>query len=215
MRVVKRIDLSAATKILFEDQVVKGNDYLTGRMTKFIETTSYDRNLVKMLDGQALKKALLEISTELETFTRELFHEQIIQEEASSPSTPAADESQFITSLSEKKRTRMVREKELEPQPTMTLASGNRKGQRARRAEWEKLYGRQAKHLQQQQQQRHEGHYRSQQQQPQQQRQQHRLQQHELHPSWEAQRRQREILKEATTKGSVTNQRIKFVDDDE
>lgn len=87
----------------------------------------------------------------------------------------------------------------------------NRPGQQARRQKWEQLYGQQANHLQQQQQQqqrnRQPAHRRSGQQ-PEQ------PVPESLHPSWEAKRRQRELMKGASS-STTTGTKILFGDDDD
>lgn len=109
---------------------------------------------------------------------------------------------------------------EREERELVPVIPHNRKGQRARRAEWEKLYGSQARHLKE----------------PKPlsskvksrppkvpitfatPRRQHSVKEstnvEKLHPSWEAQRRQREILKASLAKPPI-NQRIKFSENDE
>ena len=163
-----------------------------------VEHSKLNVEMIKLIEGAALNRTLTEITSDLERFLRGLFHENLAKERK-----PTIDKGS--TQVKEQPKDSHTQERPPKKSRTdeTTLDKGapkrNRKGQQARRIEFEQRYGQDARHLQM----------------PRQERPRPIIQQSDekLHPSWEAQRRQRDLLKMATSQRPV-NQKIKFVDDE-
>lgn len=246
MRAIKALDLAAVARALFAEKVAKSSEYLAQRLASFIEDPSAPADQVRLIDGNGLNRALAEISQTTEAFVRNLYRESV--EPAAATTSSTAPSSKFITSLAAQSdpvdsrvqapgqgRLRDTRDPHASSptggkRPRRHPAGGeedeevrpkNRKGQRARRAEWERLYGSQALHLQvaapppkallprpattTQRPTRSAP--------PKSAAKADAPAATKLHPSWEAQRRQRELLKTAVSQRPA-NSRIKFADDD-
>lgn len=250
MRRIKAISPADAAKVLFATRVVGHNEYLGEKLKDQAEPYSAElAEQVAQIHGQALTKALAEICADVEDFLRTLYREHPSVEEndikpherpsarmkkagtSNHRSSKGPVESQFVSLLSEGtkcSRPRFAQEDivdEAEDQPRK-----NRKGQRARRAEWERLYGTQARHLRAPIQ-----HARKtvelekprgpkkprESREPKELEERHRpateksrcgMTGEKLHPSWEAKRKQKAMLLEAAS-GHTMNKRIKFADD--
>ncbi|PJF17347.1 RNA-binding protein 42 [Paramicrosporidium saccamoebae] len=220
MKRIKGVDLVEMAKLLFKHRIVQASEYLVSRTSEFIETSALEASTMALIEGQALTKTLDGIRQDMELFTRNLYHEHPEKESTLEKRAGEEEEEGNTTALEEetqlsverptkrsKPRTRdQERDRDREEREDKTQTkSGNRKGQRARRAEWERLYGQKAKHLHNAQ------HERRQTGRPKGAPGPHALEE-KLHPSWEAQRRQRE-LQRTIASGKTMNQRIKFSED--
>ena len=239
MRQVKGIKLEEVVKILFATKIVAHNEYICERLAGTAE--AYDKDcaeLVTKLHSASLHKALEDICADLEQFLRTLYHEHPPAEqvaadgEETTPKKPkerpraskrgprsqvsGKPTSQFVSLLSEGPK-RRHREDDTDADMG-ELPRKNRKGQRARRADWERLYGGEARHLREPPldhvQASHIPKKEIEQQVKSSKRSKPVEEKKDLHPSWEAKRKQREMLQKAAS-GDRVNQRIKFTVDDE
>jgi hypothetical protein len=211
MKRIKGVELVEMAKLLFKHCIVQPSEYLVTRTNEFIETSILETSTMALIEGQALTKTLDGIRQDVELFTRSLYHEH--PEKESTLDKRAGDEEDNATALEEEapllverktKRPKTTNHKN-EREATTQLKSGNRKGQRARRAEWERMYGQKAKHLHNAPHELSQPRHLKRSPGP-------RVSEEKLHPSWEAQRRQRELQQRIASEQG-TNQRIKFAEE--
>ncbi len=240
MRVVKAIDLAVVGERLLAEQVVGQSAYLAERLGAHVKTApGDDAAQAAALSAATLDRQLGAIRDELTTFLRTLYHESLpAAKEALEADGTAA--SCFVTLDGggggggtvppPAKRQRGAKGAPRVPKweeegggrlEEADRSTGNRKGQRARRIEWERKFGQAARHLAKgpsvaprlksdaprsrpgahQRGTRRSGAQAGGAAAP--------AVEEKLHPSWEAQRRQREALR-AAAGGQPANSRIVF-----
>lgn len=225
MKVIKALDHVILSKAVFNLQVICANDYLTGKLESFKQECNVDVQSLKLIEANALDKSKKEIISDLEVFVKKLYHE-----------LPKVENTEEDGKKKRKWKKKTKPQGVDGGVDGVTLASGdepqqedndshaedmavtndeeprrNRKGQRARRLEWESKYGEEAAHLKRTRDEDHSTrvdvrmssrpqpvitYYDN---------------EDKLHPSWEAKKREREMIKSAAGQ----NKRIKFDDDDE
>lgn len=208
MRAAKGLDLARVAATLLHHHVAK-SAYLQGRLDGLLSPPDLEAAVLQNIQSSTLEKNMTSVLQSLESFVRDLYRDELPAAESVDKAKAVAATVAKIKGTEKRSKTQRVpnaqvqKYKEADP-------PRNRKGQRARRLEWERLYGKAAAHLQK------------------------RptaggrpgaaakataatpaaTATEKLHPSWEAQRRQRELLKAAASQ-KPANQRIKFVDDQE
>lgn len=221
---------------IFLHQVVEQDELAREKLSSLI-TTPEDKDLeninnTEIIKSQAFKQRATTLTTELAKFLKTLYR---LQPDSSAPIPNRSDNKNADNvngkddeneSDKEKKPSHSAIKnpvKKRSQTKKLGMPKKNRKGQRARRAEWERLYGANARHLQQQDRSNDEEKHvakRS------------RLRENDgngktadqraklksppkpaLHPSWEAKRHQIELQKNAT-KGGPTHTKILFNDED-
>jgi hypothetical protein len=205
MKNIKAIDLPEMAKLLFEHKIIASNEYVASFTVGMIEHSKLDVEMIKLIEGAALEKTLMEITNDLERFLQSLFHKNLAKEKKPIPEKEFAQiKGQPKNPQTQERPTpngeeRPSKKSRIDGTASNEMPKRNRKGQHARRIEFEQRYGQDARHLQMPRQKRVES----------------TVQQSDekLHPSWEAQRKQRDLLKMATSQRPV-NQKIKFADDE-
>lgn len=222
MQRIKAIKHEEAAKVLLAKKIVHRNEYIQRKVASLVEdSSSVTEDCLKKIEGNALQKSLLEIEKDLETFIRALFHEPVAKEEDEDEELKEEDEGRDERPKTAKtrnsgrgeagKKVKTITQSHREVPPMKS--SGNRKGQRARRAEWERLYGDGARHLQRPSETVTAPRYKKDEMNESAPKKKDRQPSERLHPSWEAKRQQKEQMKLALSSSRPTNKRIKFTDD--
>lgn len=197
MKSTKQIDLTKMSAFMLKSDVLEKSDLVKRRLASHKDIQALEslprmdteRNLIW---GNALEKALSDIRSDLERFIEDTFEERRAE-----PKTRKSEEPGLKRTASERSKAfngadDNVSSAEEQEQPQRK----NRKGQRARRQEWEQKYGKEAHHLS------HEPvTHTSQSPSP---------SEPKLHPSWEAKKK----MKEAIVHSAGMNKKIKFDEDD-
>lgn len=157
MKDIKALNPVSVSTTLFVREAGRLQEF-ADKVAPFHDTLSDNivQEKLRILEGNALRKALYEIFTDLQNFLRNLYRSTPIVTEPRKDENVGQEKSQgddgtaeYAVSTSNGERRRKPNRLgaplgEFTPQPEQR----NRKGQRARRAEWERMYGSQAKHLQ-------------------------------------------------------------------
>lgn len=228
MKSVKTLNLVSVGAILFAREAGRLQEF-ADKVTPFIDSPldGISQEIIQSLEGNALHKALDEIFTDLHNFLRNLYRATPIVTKPREGENVARkahnDNGAPKHAAPSSKGDRMKK-----PRRTGTPVDGfvpqperrNRKGQRARRAEYERLYGSQARHLQgrvsserppKEKIERGDRHFDEAR----------KIHPRDvdmgndkpLHPSWEAKRRQAQAMKVAA-QGAPLHKKIKFTDED-
>ena len=155
LKKTRTLDLTTVAQYLFVEQVVKKNEYLGSKISVSGEWKEDLMSVISLILGNSLRKSLDEISFGLVAFVKKLYHEEPKNAEGTGNKKVGLKEQEDVDYSSKdiiaSNKTAAVikhRVKRHEFRNGNTAERKNRKGQRARRAEWEKKYGSQARHLQ-------------------------------------------------------------------
>lgn len=130
LTVLKGIDYQSEAERLFEQRIVLGGgDYLSCKLTNFGIIGSTIQSDESLLTGtKSLETAITTLIADLEAFLRRLVHEHHVRDDDKHQDVPRVMHGPA--------------------QQRERIDGRNRMGQRARRQQWEKLYGQEARHLQ-------------------------------------------------------------------
>lgn len=147
MKLIKAINLEILSKHLL-GEIIEGDDYLKEKISTDLFKKETAEN-ISLIRGNALDKNLKLVQIDLAKYVRVLYHEQIISEEElqemENKKKEKKERKAAAAAASSAARKRQFCQEDDEDD--ILTSGGNRKGQRARRLEWEKKYGGSAKHL--------------------------------------------------------------------
>lgn len=206
MRRIKKVDLPEVVLALLAQEIIdKGPSLIEHKRLLISEkeiASPEGVQSIKLIWGNALEKSLAEARSGLETLISELFLERplrLVEKEGKESFEECRN------TIREDSNNDQSEDEDGPMENSSTLCRKNRKGQRARRAEWEQRYGADARHLVKPESLHKSGNY------PVAIRVKENAPKESLHPSWEAKRKQKEALKINLNNPSA-NTRIKFED---
>lgn len=145
MKLIKAINLEILSKHLL-GEMIEGDDYLREKISSDIFKKETAEN-ISLIRGNALDKNLKLVQIDLAKYMRVLYHDQIVSEEELQEKENKKKEKKERKAAAAAASSRKRQFCQEDDDDDIMTSGGNRKGQRARRLEWEKKYGGSAKHL--------------------------------------------------------------------